>query len=295
MDNSPNNSPLQKTPWTAVNIAAITILGIMAVTLAAYNIVYLVNSRKNKAARAKEHSKSATYNRKNDDVESAISSHSHQPNANSFDAGNQVQRAHAPRIETDTASTDGIFVVGSPTCSESGDDADDNASWAGDFHGNGGDIELHTLTPALPVTVASPRNKEIKTITVTLRDRSPSSISPPYQQTTAGKSGESERSRPANQYEKSSSSPKLGHISRLFGGRLSKPETPISHIFDPSQSQKLNGPYKGNGNYVRAGRADRRVGGPMVAKPVVLRSLSAVVVSPDVEGGGGGSYEGKTS
>ena len=281
MDNSSNSAPSQNTRWTTVKITAI-ILTVMATIFFACSIFYLVKTSSIMSPFAKEQHKPATNNSTHVDIEGAVPPLSRQSTANSSLSGDQTQGDHPRWIETDAASTDDLFVVGSPSWSETHDDVDDDANWADNIHSNGSDIELRTLTPVIPGVVVSP--KQVKTITVTLRDSSSSQVCSPGQQSERGKCGKSKGPRPdieRRQVEQTadlSSATKSGHISRLFEGHPSRPETPISHTFT----------YTGDGEYLGTGRADRRVGEPMVAKPVVTSPVSTVViVSPGALAEGG--------
>lgn len=272
----------------------------------------MVKSRRSKAASlAKDEPKPATRNSTDGDIESAIARLSSQSTGKPSVSGDHVQKANPPWTETDASSTIGLFVVGSPTWSETGDDVDDDSScWTGDSTSNGSEIELRAITPVLPAVVVSP--KEIKAIRVTLKDRPSSTVcrlgrqdkgegSDRYHPTghdlyksywgddntqslrrTKNNSSDIERGQ-----ENPSSPTKSGNISRLFVGQLSRPETPISHTFKPQKLQTLDGLYTGDGEYVRTGRADRRIGQPTVTKPAVPLPLSAVVVSPEDSVAGG--------
>jgi len=246
----------------------------MATIFLACSIFYLVKTSSIMAPFARKQPNSATHNSKHVDVEGAVPPLYRQSAATPSLSGDQTHGAHPQWIETDAASTDNLFVVGSPTWSETDDDVGDETSSisASNIHSNGSDIELRTLTPVIPGVVVSP--KQVKTITLTLRDSSSSQVCSPGQQTERGKCGKSKGPRPdierrqVEQTANLSSPTKSGHISRLFEGHPSRPETPISHTFT----------YTGDGEFLGTGRADRRLGEPMVAKPVVTSPVSTVVI-----------------
>lgn len=123
MDLSPNNASSQNTSWATVHITVAIIFGVMAVTSLAWGIFYLVKSSRIMTAFSKKQPKPAT-NSTNGDIESAIS---RLPTTHVMSRG-QIQKSHPTWTETNASSTNGLFVVGSPTWSETGDDVDDETS-----------------------------------------------------------------------------------------------------------------------------------------------------------------------